>query len=694
MEFQIGCDVGGTFTDIFVVDAEGNGYRNKADSNPGDFSIGVMDVIRLVAADIGISEEELIKNTTRFINGTTVVTNTIIQLNGAKTGLLVTKGTGDTLRIARSARTADRDHLYHQLNVPDIVPRDCIKEITERVDYAGDIIVPLNEGEVREALRELVEERKVEAVAVCFLWSFLNDEHEKRVKEIITEQYPDLYLSLSCEIHPQIREYERMTTTVLNSYVGVSAVQYVNKLKERLTELGFNGELVFVQAIGGSTLPEEAKKAPINLLDSGPSAGVSACTSFGKSLGYNNILYCDMGGTSFDCSIIEAGKYRVVDRCMVQNLLTGLNKIDFTTAGAGGGSIVWIDTRGVPQVGPESAGAVPGPVSYAFGGENPTLTDAAVVLGLISPEKFLGGRRKLDKGKAKQVFLEKIGKPLNVNAESAAVAAYRIATETMRDAVRTVSIERGRDPRDFALMAIGGASALFAAPIALSLGINTVIVPGDASVFSAFSLLQIDDIRYFKKSISWEPGYLLDEVNETLDELEKTGRDLLIESGYEESQIKVERSGDFKFKGQLFDWPIVFPKGELTDGDMKKIEEDFPEDYEREFGLGTAWVEARVVLTGVSVVCTATPKKIVLSPVHKAVEGIKIKPIDTRRIYSLTKSGKQEDVDIYRGDDLKPGMDLIGPAIIEKNFTTIYAPSECSVKVDEYLNCIINKREM
>lgn len=683
MTYHIGCDIGGTFTDITVMNDEGRVWTDKADTTPRNLANGVEEAVKNVVGHIGLSMTELLDQTDRFVNGTTVVTNSIIELNGAETGLLTTKGTSDTLRIARSPRTSDRDH-HNQQNVPDIVSRDAIKEIPERVDYSGDTVVPLDETAVENAVADLVENEGVEALAICFLWSFQNPTHENRAKELIEEQYPNLYVTVSHEIYPKIREYERMVTTMLNSYTAPEVSTYVDEIKERLTSKGLDkSALTIMQGSGGSTTLQGAKSEPIRLIDSGPVGGVIGGKALGERLGTDNIICADMGGTSFETSIIENGEYTVSERTDIREFTTGLNKIKTNTIGAGGGSIARLDNRGIPQVGPQSAGADPGPACYGEGGTVPTVTDAALVLGLMSPDAFLSGRRELDKKAAKRVIEETIADPLGYSAEEAAGAIYEITVNSMSNAVRNATVEQGRDPSAFTFVSYGGASPLYAVDICETLGIERIVIPQNASVFSAAGLLQADDVRNYSQSVFWEPGDDIDKINTALTAVEQKAKSTLRDSGFDDDEIEIERQGEFKFKGQLFTHPVALPDGEITSADIEHIQEEFPEIYEEEYGSGTAWIEMPVILRGVRVRCVGRHEK--PSPRPQTVEEMTVKPSTSREVY-LPEQHEYADVDIYSESILGPGAIVDGPAVIEKDITTVFVPRSHEMTVDEYGN--------
>jgi N-methylhydantoinase A len=686
--YRIGCDIGGTFTDIVVMEEDGSLWTAKADSTPGHFVDGVLQAIDNVAAKIGTESNELLAHTDRFVNGTTVVTNSIIELSGADTGLLTTKGFTDTLRIARSPVGDERDQ-NEQRNVPDIVDREQIKAIPERTDYKGEEIVALDETAVRSAVRELIEEKDVETIAVCFLWSFRNDEHERRAREIIHEEYPDVYVTLSHEIYPKIREYERMVTSVLNSYTATDVASYLDELESTLVDRGLDGSRIAVmQGAGGSTTPANAKDEPVQLIDSGPAGGVIGAHRLGQEVELDNIIAADMGGTSFDCSLIEDGEYELAERSEVlRQVLTGLTKVDITTIGAGGGSIASVDERGIPQVGPQSAGADPGPVSFGRGGEYPTLTDVAVVLGLISPSAFQSGSIDLD-GSAAETAIEKhIAQPMGMTVDEAAAATYDIAVATMSDAIRSITVEKGRNPDKFTLFGYGGALPIFAMDVCAPLGIEEVVVPRTAPVFSGYGLLQCDDIRTYSRSMFWSPGEPVDPVDEAVQEMTEQAQSDLAAAGFDDAEIHLRREARFKFQGQLYDKSVALPDGKVTEEELADIRERFPEIYEAEYGAGTAW-ETPVVIQSLRVIGTGRTEQRHRETV--AAESHTPTTVRSRDVY-LPVERERRTVDIYEPDGLSSGAILDGPAIVEGPNMTMFLPDQCKLEVDRFGHYRLNR---
>jgi len=682
--YRVGCDIGGTFTDIVVIDQTGEVWISKAQTTPDELFQGVKNAIESVANKVGIDPTSLLSQTDRFINGTTIVTNNIIEQNGAKTGLLTTKGFEDTLRIARSPHGPERDQ-QEQKNVPDFVERDCIKDISERIDYKGEELVELDEEHLRNVTTELVEDKHVETIAICFLWSFQNPTHELRAREIIDNLYPDLYVTLSHEVYPKIREYERMVTSVLNSYAAPDEAKYLEELQEGLSEMGLDtGNISIMHSAGGGMTPGGAKRKPIRLIDSGPVAGVIGVQKLGDSLELENIIAADMGGTSFECSIIEEGEYKLSERTEIKRqVTTGLTKIDTNTIGAGGGSVVHVDERGIPQVGPQSVGADPGPACYGLGGTQPTLTDAALILGIMNPDSFRGGEFSLDIDSAKSVFSNKVAEPLGFTLEEAAGAAYEIAITTMSNAVRNVTIEKGLNPDKFTLCSYGGALPMFVADVCEILDIDDILLPVSSPVFSAYGMVQADDVRSLSRSHFWNPGDPVEPINNQLEEMEDQGREELQKAGYGDDSITVQREARFKFEGQLFDHPVSLPDGKLSSGDLDQIRDEFPRIYEEEYGPGSAW-DTNVIIRLLSVTCRGKTEE--REPKRQSVEAVSAEPTRSREVY-LPMEHQFEEVEIFEANQLSPGFEINGPGIVEKSNTTIYIPRSFELEVDGLGNC-------
>ncbi|AQT82351.1 hypothetical protein B1R94_28580 [Mycolicibacterium litorale] len=691
VQYQIGCDIGGTFTDVTAVDSRGVVYSDKSDTTPHDLSVGLIAALENLAQRIGKPLDQVLPDTTRFVNGTTAVTNSIAELKGARVGLITTQGFGDNLLIARSARSADRDH-HRQLNIPQIVPRERVVEVSERIDRKGSVVVALTDDDARAAVRRLVD-MDVEAIAISLLWSFANPEHEERLAAAVAQEAPELFVSVSSRLHPMIREYERTMTTVLNAFTGIRVAEYTGRIERELGARGLRVPIGFMQGFGGTLTADEARQRPITLVDSGPAGGVIGAQALAKRLGIKNVVTADMGGTSFDVSVLQGNKPLVTQRVMLRDqFLTALPKIDVLPIGAGGGSIAWVDARGIPQVGPHSAGAEPGPVCYGKGGVVPTVTDASAVLGLLEPSAFLGGRRELALQPAREAMEREIGKPLDVDAVRAAAAVYRMVTANMSNAVRTVTVERGHDPRAFSMVAYGGALGIFAADIAREVGIRQVIIPADAAVFSATGLLNSDDVRTRSRSALWVGGdaaTIAAALGQLDDELVATLR----AAGYADEAIDVVWEGEFKYAGQQWELPVSLPRDRnLSEADLVDAQARYGTLYETEYGSGSAWVGSPVVLVAVRVTATGRVATMEPTPAQPVPESEERLPATGSRTVFLPLLGEETEVGVYDTRTAKAGHQIQGPAILEHPLTTLQIPSGWDARIDEWGNFILTDR--
>jgi N-methylhydantoinase A len=684
--FHIGVDIGGTFTDVVVSSVSGNLYRAKGLTAHGDYGRGIVDVLELVAErELNMPLEALLARTQSFVNGTTIVTNAIAELRGSRVGLIVTKGTRDTLRIARAPRTNDYN-MQTQVPLPDLVPREAIVEVEERVDYSGRVVVALTRERAEAAVRHVVEQQGAEALAVCLLWSFQNPDHERLLGEVARELYPDMFVSLSSDVHPVHREYERMVTTVLNSFSGDAVANYVDGLARELSTRGLEVPFALMQSIGGRIPSENAKSRPISLINSGPVGGVIGAQSLGREYGIDQIITADMGGTSFDCALIDRGEVGLAHRAELNRFLTGLSLIDISAIGAGGGSIAWIDNRGLPRVGPRSAGSVPGPACYGRGGTEPTVTDVSVALGFIDPDYFLGGSMHVDRSLAEEAIARHVGEPVGWNVTEAAAAIWSIVVQNMSGAVRAVSIEKGHDPREFTMVQYGGAGALFSAAIARSIAIGRVIIPANASTFSANGLVHADSRRSYVRTVNWNVlRESPDHARRTYAELVEEARTDLHADGFADDAIEMTIEGDFKFLGQAFEVTMPVDVDAL---EPQAVYDRFVETYEAIYGEDTAWEGFDVMLlncrvTGVGQTEKPTVRRYEVRS-HDAQEARK----GDRTVY-MPDVGREEAIPVYSDQLLTPGAQLEGPAIVEVRDTTIYVPVGTGFSVDGYGNYVL-----
>lgn len=689
-EAFIGVDVGGTHTDVSVAMGD-RVERGKALTTYDDFSRGVLEAVEVAAAEFGLGLGELLERTKLFINGTTVVTNTITTLRGSRVGVLTTTGFKDILRLAGGARTSEiDDHL--QLNVPDIVDRRDIAEIDERIDWSGSVLVELDVEAVQRETRRLVEENGVEALAICFLWSHANGEHELQAERAVKEIYPDLFVTPSHRVFPVSGETRRFTTAVLNSYVQDKADVFLTSLNEKLREAGLKGGLAFFQGLGGGISLEKAREYPLGLLGSGPAGGAIGSNELAKRMGHSGVLLGDMGGTSFDTGIIVENEIHIDKNLQLGPFQTGVNIVDVVSVGAGGGSIGWISERGVPQVGPHSAGSTPGPAALNRGGEEPTVTDAMVTMGFIEPDGYLGGRVKLEPDLSREALDRVFGDRFGWSTEEAAAAVHDLVVVNMANAVREVSVGKGHDPREFLFLAYGGTLPMFASQIAERLGIKTIVVPKNSSVFCALGLLSADFMMRSDQGVSWDLGDAagIDRVNEIAEQMVATARSDMLAEGFGEDQVEIQRTGDFRYAGQIYELTVPLAEKPLETSDADSLSTEFTRLYERTYGEGTAWKGVPVSLINYSVTVIGRQDRPTLGTT--ATNGASSEPQarETRSVYLPTER-RREDVPIYAEDAFAPGQSVEGPAIIDESDTTIYVPPGSRVARDEYLNYVITR---
>ncbi|QEC48124.1 hydantoinase/oxoprolinase family protein [Baekduia soli] len=686
----IGVDVGGTHTDVSVI-YEGRVERGKALTTYDDFSRGVLEAVGVAAKTYGLSMEDLLARTQLFINGTTVVTNAITQLRGSRVGVLITNGFGDAFRLAGGPRTTEiDDHL--QLNVPDLVDRQAIADIDERIDWSGAVLVPLDVEQVKAQAKHLVEEVGVDALSICFLWSHANTAHEVAARDAIKEIYPDLFVTMSHGVFPVEGETRRWTTAVLNSFVQASADVYLTSLNEKLRTAGLTGGLAFFQGLGGGISLEKAREYPLGLLGSGPAAGAIGSNELAKRMGKKRVLLGDMGGTSFDTGIIVDNEIHIDKNLQLGPFMTGVNIVDVVSVGAGGGSIGWVSERGVPQVGPHSAGSTPGPAALDRGGEQPTVTDAMVTLGFIDPDNYLGGRVKLKPEKSREVLDRVFGERFGWSTEESAAAMHDLVVVNMANAVREVSVGKGHDPREFLFLAYGGTLPLFASQIAERLNIGTIVIPRNSSVFCALGLLSSDYVMRFDQGVGWDLSKPegVDRVNAIAERMVAEAIAQMESEGFPREQIEVQRTADVRFHGQAYELTLPMPARTLNSDDAGQVFDDFLATYERTYGEGTAWkgVPASLINYSVTVIGRQDRPEMGVAVSGNGTHAVPVR--ETRQVFLPTERHLDE-VPIIDDAAFEVGSKVEGPAIIDAVDTTVYLPPGTRAERDAYMNYVLTR---
>jgi N-methylhydantoinase A len=696
--YKIAVDIGGTFTDAAVLAGKGVVIA-KAPTTPRNPAEGVIDALRVAADELQITLAELLRNTTHFVHGTTIGTNTLIERTGATCGLITTKGHEDTLAMGRifskRAGLSEREIIHmSRLNKPlPLVHRQLVKGITERIDYAGAVVVPLQEDDILQAVDELLA-AGVEAIAVCYLWSFVNPAHEIRTKEIIHERAPDIFVTISSEISPRLGEYERTVTTVLNCYLGPKVKQYLINLKDDAAHLGYQQPLLVMQSGGGVVPAETAMDMVVSTIDSGPAGGILGSRYFGDAIGADNLICTDVGGTSFDVGLVYKGGVQLENQPVVSQYVYNTPKILVKSIGAGGGSIAWRDSLGYLHVGPQSAGAQPGPACYGHGGVEPTLTDADLVLGFLNPDFFLGGRQKLRVDLA-QKALEPLAAAMGMDVTELAWGIVQIANAQMADLVRRTTIEQGYDPRDFVVVAYGGAGPMHAVFYTADIGAQYLLIPHEASVFSAFGMLSADIVHTFDVSYPMRsplPHHAFEQINGIFRALTDRLLAAFANEGYPPEKVVIRRYAFMRYQAQVHEIEVELPVRDYTIADEVLISRLFSERYAAIFGKGAGFEAAGYEILTFRVIGSVDPGKpqnalSAYATANSPIAALKgTRPVFFGDTFITTS--------IYAGDKLSAGHQIRGPAVIERMGDTIVIPPGYEAAVDRYGNIQVRQPAM
>lgn len=682
--FRITVDTGGTFSDfVYLDETTGEVSIMKVPSTPDDPSRAILEGIKYLI-ERGVPSKDI----TYFCHGTTVGTNALLEGKGARTGLLVTEGFRGIYEVGEQARphgTAIFDVMYDKPKA--LVTPSTTGEVRERVTASGEVLVPLDEGLLRQTLRDL-KDRDLESMAVCLLFSFLYPAHEQRVAQIIEEEMPGCNISLSSEIMPQIREFYRLSTTVINAYLQPILARYIRRLADRLKEAGIETRQKYImQSNGGmATFEATAKKAVTTVL-SGPAGGVTAGVASCRMTGYNNIITFDMGGTSCDVALIHNGQPIVANRGKVEGRDIAVPMMDINTVSAGGGTLAEVDRFGVLKVGPQSAGAVPGPACYKRGGTKPTITDCNLLLGYLSEDNFLGGKMKLDRNLAYKAVEEHVAKPLGIDVMEAAHGIVRIINVKMEEAIKAISTIRGYDLREFMLLPFGGAGPIHSGRIARNLSMPGLVVPLYPGVLSAMGLV-MSDVRhdYVRSRMTLFSATPAEEINGIFDELEAQARSDLAEEGFANEKVKIERAIDLRYAGQGYELSI--PCGVLAGkDDLAKLRRSFDDLHRVQFGHAAP--EEAVEIVTYRVQSTGLVPHVKTQRFEPA--GGKLDDALNERRSVRFEEGDIADCPVYQRDRLDTGLTFEGPAIIEQFDCTIVIEPGQIVTVDEFKNLIVKE---
>jgi N-methylhydantoinase A len=672
---RVASDIGGTFTDLVFLDEKvGTIGVSKTSTTSSNFAHGVIETIKKVKLSVG--------DTRFFVHGTTIVINALTERKGAKTGLITTKGFRDVLEITRANRP-DLYNMYYTKPKP-FVPRQYRLEVTERVNYKGEELVGLDEDDVKRAA-QIFREEKIEAIAVCFLHSYANPAHELRCGEIIRRIAPEIPVTLSCEISQEWREYERTNTTVLNSYVLTTAQSYLDNLEKNLSGMGMQKVYHVMQSNGGTATFERGKKAPINMVESGPVGGVIGTAVIGKLIGELNTISLDVGGTTAKTSLVAGGNPRITTEYKIEwsRTFAGypilIPTVDIVEIGAGGGSIAWVDRAGALRVGPVSAGANPGPASYGWGGDKPTVTDANILAGRINPNYFLGGEIPLQVKLAKGA-IGPIADTFKISVEDAAMGVIRLADSNMVNALKLVSVRRGYDPREFIMVAFGGGGAMHAGALARELRVKKVLIPTNPAVFSAYGMLMTDLRQDFirtmiRRTDQIDPA----ELNSFYSDMESQAMDLMKEQHIPEDRIVYQRFADIRYMGQEHTVKVPVPVKSISEGDLPEINEQFHQLHEQAY---TFRLESPVELVNYHLTAFGVVEKPQLNKIsgnsltlEKARKG--------KRSVNYDELGYHESP-IYERDLFPVGKGIHGPMVIEEPASTTVVFPDQRVLRDEY----------
>ena len=682
---NIGIDIGGTFTDLVFSD-EGQHITLKVPSTPDDPSVAAIEALRQLRDRHGVELEAV----DALSHGSTVATNALIQRRGGKTALITTAGFRDVLEIARLGRPPQAIYDIHYQHPEPVVPRALRFEIEERVNYRGDVERELNLAQL-EVLAERLVELEVESVAICLLFSFLHPDHERQVKATLARLLPTTPVLCSSDILPERREYERTSTTAISAYLAPTVTRYIEQMREDLERLEMTRRFYIMQSNGGLNTPETATSNPGSLLLSGPAAGIVAAARIGVQAGFPDLISMDMGGTSFDVALIQNGRCLFSNEALLDEAAFNIPMLDIKTVGAGGGSIAWLDNAGKLRIGPQSAGAQPGPACYGLGGDAPAVTDANLLLGFLDADKFLGGAMRIETGLAENVVRDRVAKPLKMSVLEAAAGIRQIVNANMAGATRLVSVEKGHDPRDFALLAFGGAGPVHAVAIAEELEVPWVVVPRYPGATSAAGLVVADIVHDFVQSTITELSRMTPKrANDGFDTLIERARQRLQSNDVPSRQQHFERSLDIKYVGQGYTLEIAVPRSRITDDALTDIARRFHDRHEAFYGFRAEGEPVEII--NFRLQATGELERITESPRSPTSRDPSVAHTGERMAWSPSRDSLIS-YQTYDRHLLETGAVVIGPAIVEQADSTTIVPPDWVAVVDGLENLIIGREE-
>lgn len=667
-KYRLGIDAGGTFTDFVLAQKDTDILLFKALSTPSDPTAAIKNGLAQMAEATGEDEAQIVSNADLCINGTTVALNALIQHKGTKTGLICTAGHEDSIEIRLGHK---EDGYRYDAEYPPatmLVPRFLRRGVKERVISDGTVRIPMDEDDVRAACDLFIKEG-VQSVAISFVWSVLNPEHELSAAKIVKEMMPDALLTIGSELYPQVREYTRTSTAVVNAYLGPTLRKYVDAVDEYFRQLGAKNPVRFFQSNGGLAIGEVLSDHSVYAINSGPASAPQAALQTSEPFGERNLITVDMGGTSFDITLTKNGNTNLNKNIDFLRYRIGVPMIQVETLGAGGGSIGHIDEQGLLQMGPQSAGSDPGPACYNQGGERPTVTDANLVLGYLNPEGLVGGRLPLSVDKAREAIKTHVADPLGISVERAAFGMYTIVNSNMVNGIRRVSVERGDDPRDFVLVGAGGATAAHIVSLAAEMGIKKILIPKLASGLCAYGQI-ISDVKYnfmapFPKRL--DGCGVVAELASTFSGVELRGVDALKSDGFNRDTIDIKRSLDLRYIGQVHECTVDIGDMEITEANLKIIRDAFHQRHEELY----TYSEPNSTVEAVNIESTMygridKPARASLPVSNGSEDAIK-----ARREIILSRDGSAQSAMVYDGNKLGAGDKVAGPAVIEEDTTTI-----------------------
>ncbi|MBR73165.1 MAG: 5-oxoprolinase [Rhodospirillaceae bacterium] len=681
MPLRIAIDTGGTFTDVVAInDQTGEQWAVKTPSTPDDPSIGLLTGMRKAADRAGFPESDI----NQLLHGSTTATNAVLEHKFEGLGLLVTHGFRHIIEIARQSVPDGYGNSYFWVKPPRLVPLHLVQEVPGRIDFQGKEIEPLDEDTLIKAAEKLVS-RGVKCIGVCLLHSYANDEHEKRVGQILIDRFPDIFISLSSVVLPEYREYERAMTTLIDVMVKPYCKTYLRHAEDQLRAQAGDAPFLIMQSNGGVVSAEAAGQKPVTMLLSGPAAGVLGATYMSNLAGHKDVLTLDVGGTSTDVSLVEDLNPQLTTHSLIEHYPVKTPMLDIATVGTGGGSLAWIDDYGNLKVGPKSAGADPGPICYSRGGKKPTVTDAALVLGRL-PNALVGGELALDIDGARSAFAD-LGSSFNISAEEAAAGVFEIAAANQVNGIRQVSVLKGRDPGLYALVAFGGAGGLFAAEVADFLNITTVLSPPNPGNLSAFGL-HVSDIKrdYIRTIVRRQTSSNHAELLKVWSDLESLGREEISREGVEEKAIESHYSADMRYVGEGHEVPVKVPQGLSKEDAVLYIWDEFHNVHEKTFGFQYR-DQQDVELVNLRVQAVGRAHRPEVSKINNTSDKLEI---DSLRQVFWRDHGWLE-CPIYKRADFPTGYKVEGPAIFEEYGSTVVVPQKWLVFKDEFGNLILER---